>query len=206
MGAQQLPQNDTDQKLLFLIGNDRIQVNILTPDDMIQKNRIIETLMQLSSLRSTGSQLYIATPRLLGATLDSRILSSHGIGLLLYDDRRIDETIKPAAVPALKQIQTIISQNSDSTLQSELAILKSMCTQMQRSLEEVRNEFSSFKNKTSIQVPASELQPSSFDVIQQSQPFSVDMQGASLPSFFSNNPWLDVLSKRGKTEVVQIAG
>jgi hypothetical protein len=209
MGARQLPQSDANQKLLFLIGSDQIQVYIFTPNDLIQKNRIIETLMQLSLLRSTVPQLYIAAPRLLGTTLDNRILSSHGIGLLLYDDRRIEETIKPAPVSALKQTQTVVSQKPDSTLLSELEILKSMYAQIQRSLEEVKNEFSSFKNnKTPIHVPVSDLESSPFDMIQQSQiqSFSVGVQGTSLPSFFSNNPWLDVLSKRGKSEVVSIAG
>lgn len=79
-----------------------LHVAILKPADLVVRNRIIDTVLTLSSLRTSSRLVYLAAPRLLGATLDASMFRAHGIGLLLFDDRRIDEAV--AAQPA--QIST----------------------------------------------------------------------------------------------------
>lgn len=210
MGAQETPSQEVHDPttLSFQLGNDRLSVSVLTAKEMIQRNRIIETLLHVSSLRSAGARLYVAAPRVLGATLDAQIFRSYGIGLLLFDDRMIEETVKPQITQAQEQLQPTPTLTSpELTLLSELVTLKSMYVELEKNMERMMTEFRSLREN--VPVPARTLlqapEHAPFEAIR-TAPFSVDMRGNSLPSFFTNNPWLDVLSKRGRSEVTQFAG
>jgi hypothetical protein len=210
MGAQQSQDQSNPETLSFLIGNERVLVSILTAADIIQRNRIIGTFLRVSSLRSAGTQLYVAAPRLLGATVDAQILRSSGIGLLLFDDRRIEETIKPQAVQTPTVMQPpITNPTPDPTMLSDLATLKSMYDEMERNMNRMMAEFKSLRENALTHT--SNLQTPDlirFEPIHRAEtPFqSGAIREGTLPSFFTNNPWLDVLSKRGKTETAQFAG
>lgn len=210
MGAQHNQDTSNPGTLSFLIGDERVLVGILTVADIIQRNRIIDTFLRISSLRSQGTQLYVAAPKLLGATLDAQILRSSGIGLILFDDRRIEETIKPQVLQTSTQIQPPITNPiPDPVLLSELTTLKSMYAELERNMSRIIAEFKSLRQDALTQT----LSPQSSDHVRfepihrPERPFQTDMLGeGALPSFFTNNPWLDVLSRRGKTEATPFAG
>ncbi|HUO42285.1 MAG TPA: hypothetical protein VMU35_04855 [Methylomirabilota bacterium] len=197
--------------LCFASSNECTHVSILTPSDIIQRNRVIDTLLHLSSLRYEGTQPYVAAPRLLCATLDSQIIRSSGIGLLVYDERRIEEVIKPERIqPPRKIQQEPAPSNADSPLLSELAELKSRYAELEQNITLMRSEFKSVQAlaSTSIQPSHDFINEHRFDTFQHSTPpfASSRLQEGSLPSFFVNNPWLDVLAKRGRTEDPPLAG
>ena len=209
MGAQHNANSSNSGTLSFLTGNERTLVSFLEAADIIQRNRVIDTLLHLSSLRIEGTQVYVAAPRLLGATLDSQILRSSGIGLLLYDDRRIEETVKPQpAHRSTETPQTSQDHSPDATLLAELDTLKSKYAELERDMSQMMAEFKSFRENTLTPMPvssASDRVP--FNSFRRPEtPFELDTGEGSLPSFFTNNPWLDVLSKRGRTEATPIAG
>ena len=170
---------------------------------------MIETLLHLSSLRFEGTQPYIAAPRLLCATLDSQILRSSGIGLLVYDERRIEEVIEPGSIqPSIQIRQKQTLSNSDKPLLAELTELKSKYAELEQNISRMSAEFKS------IQMHAfTSTQPSHTPILEHLdtfQPSTTEFQSTlqedSLPSFFANNPWLDVLSKRGRMEDPLVAG
>jgi len=208
MGAQQNPSSGTnDSSLSFTLGNDKLIVNILTAKDIVQRNRILETLLHLASFRGALTQLYVVAPRLLGASLDAQIFRSHGIGLLLFDERRIEETIKPQPFFQNTQPQ-LTTATPDPTVLSELATLKSMYSQMERALENIRAEFTSIKQNSEGKAPDLERGTPgfTFEPVMRAPPLIVEPAEGPLPSFFTNNPWLDVLSRRGRSEVAPLAG
>jgi len=207
MGAT---ENNSDQGTLrFTIGSDRTIVNVLTNADIIERNRIIDTLLHLSSLRSEASLLYVAAPKLLGATLNSEILRSTGIGLLLYDDRRIEECVRPTPDSQSVQInQTVPTSSTDTTLIAELAALKSTCTKLENNLNMMMLEFKSLREGTisTRMIPLSSTE-TPFNPSHRIEPtLHTGIVSEGLPSFFSNNPWLEVLSKRGRAEGPLLAG
>ena len=209
MGAQQQepPPNADSSSISFTVGSDKVTVRILTAEDMLQRNRILEVLLHLTCLRSANNQIYAVAPRPLGASLDAQVLRSQGIGLILFDDRRIEEIIKPQQVPANLQPHPC-APTMDPTVLSELASLKSMYTQIERTLEQMRSEFNSLKEGASNEVSGFERHRQKLDfepIIDPPQP-PINPPHEPLPSFFTNNPWLDVLSKRGKPEVAPLAG
>jgi len=210
MGAREAPSQEAHDAstLSFQLDEQRLSVTVLNANGMIQRNRIIETLLHVSSLRSPGTQLYVAAPKLLGATLDAQIFRSYGIGLLLFDDRRIEETIKPRIIQAQACLQPSPT-SAELTLLSELATLKSRCAEMEKNMERMMTEFTSLRENAHSPVRAilqTRAENALFESMDRANPPFSEAPGNSLPSFFMNNPWLDVLSKRGRSEVAPFAG
>jgi hypothetical protein len=210
MGARVNQDSPNPGTLSFLFENDCVLVSILTVADTIQRNRIIDTLLRISSLRSQGTQVYVAAPKLLGATIDAQVLRSSGIGLLLYDDRRIEETIKPEIIHAPPERRTPGNPTPDLTLLSELTTLKSKYTEIERNMQRMIAEFKTLQENIMLTHGPNPKASSdvSFEPIRSPETlFQGDMLAhGPLPSFFTNNPWLDVLSKRGKVEATPLAG
>ena len=209
MGAQQNPTQDNDEaSFSFSLGTEKIVVSILTVEDLVQRNRILHALLRLASLRSFATQLYVAAPKLLGASLDANIFRSQGIGLLLFDERRIEETIQPQPIsPSARPEQ--LTPTLDPAMLSELAALKSMYAEMKRSIENIHAEFKSLKeNELHQSEQAPRLGNLAFEPIQRAATLhsAESLEESFLPSFFANNPWIDVLSKRGRSEVAPLAG
>ena len=201
MGAQPV---ETPQKaqpgLTFTIGQDTIQVMILSNEELLRGGKIIASIMSLASLRDSANQLYLAAPRLLGTTIEAETFRSQGIGLLLYDDRRIEEAVTPQTYPSHRsepvppeQVQAVFN---------ELASLKSMYLEMQNEVNRLREELRGYQERMDSVSTVPDNIPTTM-----LSPREPRLAGPSseLPSFFSNNPWLEVLSKRGREESL-IAG
>jgi len=206
MGAQQteraeIPQNN----LAFLSGSEKIHVVILRNEDFVQRNKVIETILSLTSLRNTSQLLYLAAPRLLGASIDAAIFKPYGIGLLLFDERRIDEAVPPQSLQPTQTMQQK-SANFDPGVLTELATLRSMYAEMERNVATLREDLKTFQRDSESRASTTEPTPPSRISRPESMFANPSFSGTQLPSFFANNPWLDVLSKRGRPGDEPIAG
>lgn len=206
MGAQQtessqIPQNN----LAFLTDSEKVHVVILRNEDVVQRNKVIETILSLTSLRSSSQLLYLAAPRLLGASIDAAIFRSHGLGLLLFDERRIDEAVAPQPLQPTKPEQEQ-PQSLDPGLFAELASLKSMYAEMERTIANLREDMKAFQRESESRPRTAELTGPSHIVPPEPMFAGATVSGAPLPPFFANNPWLDVLSRRGRSGNEPIAG
>ncbi len=205
MGAQQTEATPNVQAgLTFLLGSDKVHVMVVRSEDFVQRSKIIDTVLGLASLKNSFHLHYLAAPRLLGASIDAGIFRSHGIGLLLFDERRIDE-----AVPA-QLVQPIITQPSpqsnDGGVVTELATLKSMYLEMEKTIAKLREDLTSFQEMPERSSRTFEDARPSRLVAVQPMFAGANANGGQLPSFFTNNPWLEVLSKRGRSGNEPIAG
>jgi hypothetical protein len=206
MGAQPTSNTDSNQAgLSFLIGADNVHVMVLKTQDLAQRNSIIDTVLKLSSLRNSYQTVYLAAPRLLGATIDASIFRAHGIGLLFFDERRIDEAVAPQPLQATRP-QLIPTSVQDSGLVSELASLKSMYFEMERNLTQLRDDLKNLHETPRNSGFAPQLSQPLQGVPREPVYTPNITQRGPLPSYFSNNPWLDVLSKRGRMENEPLAG
>jgi len=200
MGAQQIdPFPNAPKGLSLLIGQDRTHVTIIGNGALTERNGIIQTILSLTSLRSIVHSVYLAVPRFLGATIDASVFRSHGIGLILFDDRRIEEIVTPQ--PIQRPVET--PRASDGSLINELSALRLMCLEMQRELAELRQDMKRFHARPTLP-PSPSLLPTQSDIAP-NQDITTISRG-QLPSFFTNNPWLEVLSKRGRVEEGPVAG
>ena len=202
MGAQRsTTESGSGSGLSFDVGKEKLHVAILKPADLAVRNRVIETVLSPSS-RRTSELVYLAAPRLLGAAMDAAIFRSQGIGLLLFDDRRIDEAVPPQPVQRIEAPATIT--NNDSALATELTSLRAMYGEMERNLAQLREDMRNMRNNSQSAEPP--LEKVRHPAVLSSEPvFTPPMptptvELGALPSYFNNNPWLDVLSKRGRPE------
>ena len=202
MGAQPNTEaNEFQSGLSFILGQDRLHVTILKPNDLMVRNRIIETILGLSSRRTSTQLVYLAAPRLLGATMDATVFRLHGIGLLLFDERRIDEAV---AAQLVQIVGAKTPANNESALSNELISLKAMYGEMQRNLAQLKEDMQGMKHvpadadRLPERAPVTITLPSEPAFHPELPTPSPDDTG--LPSYFTNNPWLQVLSKRGRSE------
>lgn len=202
MGAQQVePTSSAPAGLSLLLGGERVHVTVLKNDAFGQRSKIVDTILGLPSLRGSANQLYLAAPRLLAATIDAAVFRSYGIGLLLFDDRRIEEAVAPQSVQVPQQGPA--AHSPDQTIMAELTTLKSMYLEMEKSVVRLRDDLRSLQE--TVRSPSNTAE-------QVRRSASVPTEAifgnavSQLPSFFTNNPWLDVLSKRGRAEGEPIAG
>jgi len=203
MGAHQTERSEIPQNnLAFISGSEKIYVVILKSEDFVERSRVIEAILSLTSLRNSSQLLYLAAPRLMGTVIDAAIFKPYGIGLLLFDDRRIDEAVAPQLVQPTKLVRQT-SQSSDSGLFTELATLRSMYAEMERTIATLRDDLTTLRRNSETQADTREPTLSGNT---RHEPIFPSISGSQLPAFFSNNPWLDVLSKRGRSGDEPIAG
>jgi hypothetical protein len=204
MGAQQIVNMDSHRGgVSFLVGTEKAHVLILKPEDLTKRNTIIDAVLSLSTLRNLYQLVYLAAPRLLGASIDASVFRTSGIGLLFFDERRIDEAVAPQ--PMQLGPANVASPLEENAVVAELATLKTMYREMERTLNQLRDDL-----KTLYQAPRGREEPPRLSEPVQTvaaQPlFSQTVtQSVGLPSYFTNNPWLEVLSKRGSGEHEPIA-
>jgi hypothetical protein len=205
MGAQQIDNIGLHHGgVSFLVGVEKAHVLILKPEDLAQRNAIIDALLNLSTLRNQYQLVYLAAPRLLGASMDASIFRARGIGLLFFDERRIDEAVAPE--PIQPGPATVASSQTNNALVTELATLKSMYREMERTLNQLRDDLTSLSRVPTVQQELPRLSEPAQTVAAQSIFPHNGTEGGRLPSYFANNPWLEVLSKRGNGEHEAIAG
>jgi hypothetical protein len=203
MGAQRIENAEIPHcNLAFVSGSDMIHVVLLNNDDITQRNRIIEAVFSLASLRSSSNLLYLAAPRILGTSMDVAIFRPHGIGLLLFDERRIDEAIHPQPIQPSKPVTQ--GPNVDVGISAELAALKSMYAEMERTIANLREDLTHNREPEVREGRPEPISPSRLP--SESVFIGRGLPDSALPSFFANNPWLDVLSRRGRSEGEPIAG
>lgn len=202
MGAQQDTDSAEPGTLSLVVGNEKLRVAILKNDASIQRNKTLETILTLTAQRGRFSLVYLAAPRLLGTAIDAALFRSHGIGFIIFDERRIEEVVAPQPIQVSRTHETS-SYDADAAVATELATLKSMYAEMERNITRLREELKGFQ-----EMPRANHSTTAEPINQPArpQPSSIfPSQGAQLPSFFSNNPWVDVLSKRGRFEEDRIA-
>jgi len=142
----------------------------------------------------------------LGATIDASIFRAHGIGLLFFDERRIDEAVPPQPLQATRT-QLTPTPAQDPALVSELATLKSMYLEMERNLTQLRDDLKNLHETPRNGGFAPQLSHPPLGGVPTVPVYTPPItQGGPLPSYFSNNPWLEVLSKRGRSENEPLAG
>jgi hypothetical protein len=195
MGAQPAEPAGPD-RLSLTIGAERVQVVILRNEVMARRGTILESILNIAALKGSSNQLYLAAPRLLGTMMDAEIFKQHGIGLILFDERRIDEAVAPQSYQMMQTVPNQTQQNPE--LMAELVTLKSMYAEMERCIAELREDLMVLRKNAE---DSSRLH----DLAQQPTPVSSHHPNfagrtGELPSFFNNNPWLDLLSKRGRDE------
>jgi hypothetical protein len=195
MGATQGELNPSVPGLSLVLGNDKVSVVIVGSEAYSEMSKIIDKLLELTAVRSVSNLVYLAAPKLLGTAIDAAVFRSRGIGLLLFDERRIEEAVPPERIQEGHRVQAV--QTQDTALLAEISTLRSLYLEMEKNIARLRDDVENYRE--SVGTPADATRSMQQRPALAPEPILAG-HGTQLPSFFTNNPWLDLLSRRGRDE------
>jgi hypothetical protein len=172
-------------------GEHRAAVKILSLEDLEDRNILLQSLLEAASKPGSHDKAYVAMPKLLASAIDGRILEDVGLGLLIYDERSVEEAIPARINP--RRIQAA-PPPVDPSVTREIQFLKAEISVLRETVEKLKREISLLREgvKPRLEEKVREAR------IEANVPSP--SQSSGLPSFFQDNPWLSVLSQRGREE------
>ena len=166
--------------LSFHEGNGyKVFVKMPSREELQDRNAILSLILNSTTFRKTANKVYLALPKIYATIIDGAIIQGQGLGLIIYDEKTIDEVIAP------KIFEHEDSSNSQENLAEEIHQLRSRLSQLEQTVQTLRSEISNLKS----------IRPALDEATVTEKIESVP---DTLPSFFRDNAWLDILSKRGK--------
>lgn len=205
MGAKQTDDSDESQsEIKFQVGSEKTVVLILRPEVLTNRNAILDAILNLSALREAYQLVYLAVPRLVGATLDATVFRTRGIGLLFFDERRIDEAVAPQLSRPVPLTAVVPAPSSEISM--ELANLRSLYAEMEQNFNRLRDDVKNIHGSREARQELPPLVQPLSDAGSEQLFTRSPVHSGQLPSYFTNNPWLEVLSKRGNGVHEPIAG
>ncbi len=157
------------------------------------RGAIMDSLMRASTSVGQVSRTYIALPKATASIVDARLFQERGIGLITYDQRNVEEAL-PARFFEINAATFCRTGDSTHTghFEKELHEIRAEFNSLQRIVQDLKEELACSRKIHAPQVP--EL-PSTLG-----STLSGVQDTNDLPSFFAGNPWMEVLSKRGREE------
>ncbi len=178
---RKIAADDPDEReLWFTDERNDLVVRILGDSDTRTRNAILDAVLATLSLASKANLVYLALPKLHAALLDASILQNRGLGLITHDRRTMDE-----AVTARRLDQNVTRVESSA----DLEWMKNRIVALEKTVENLASELSVIRAKRIEVERPRRATPS--------QQLNSPKQDA-LPSFFKDNPWLDILANRAK--------
>jgi hypothetical protein len=185
--------DDDPSPPMFFKGEDTsICAVVLDEPGWANRQAFLNSIMKATALVGKSNRTYLALPKSVASLTDARLFQERGIGLFTYDHRNLEEAL-PAryfeiATAAVHQTR----EGVNPRLENEIRELRAQIDTLERTVHSLSEELMSQRRMPSAPEPV-EAFPSAR---------TLTTIGAveSLPTFFEGNPWLQVLSRRGKEE------
>jgi hypothetical protein len=178
--------------MLFQGEGMNIRVIILGESLWTDRQAFLNSIMRATALAGKSNRTYLALPKAAASLVDARLFHERGIGLFTYDHRNVDE-----ALPArhFEMTTTALPQPEKGTadqLQNEIRELRTQVDTLERTVQSLSEELMSLRRTS----PRQE----SVDPYVPVRVLSTVTAPDDLPTFFAGNPWVEVLSRRGREE------
>jgi hypothetical protein len=183
-----IPIEGNKPGLAFTDGANTTYLRILEKPNLQNRNGLLEAALDSVSYTSVANKVYLALPKVYATVVDAAILRDKGLGLVVYDARAVEEVL-PAQFFDHKQAEV----KTDADIEQ----LRKRISALERTVDMLNNELSRIKSIRPLQPGSNSIQPGNLPSIESPNP-------DGLPSFFRDNPWVDILTKRGK-EFEQVA-
>ena len=223
----QFPQ-EVRPDMAFKRNSDLLFVYIIDLHLLSSKSVILRKIMRMAAVKKHCNLTYVAAPKIVATTLDSAALEEHGIGMLIVNDdvrevvpaKYMEVESKPAISEEVKrkisELEEKISRLERAIANMEIAISRIEYAQPQpttaindEKLSEIERELSKIRDDilllsrriSNIEERMSRAGEAKKIVITKPPEITVEVKKAAegLPSFFKDNPWLSILSSRGKS-------
>ncbi len=170
----------------------------LLKEDLRDRNVLLGTVMRCTSLSGKANRIYLAIPRAYSSVIDAELLREQGIGLLTFDDKRLAEVLPPKTSEV---DQLDVRRDAPSPLKDELNDLRQRICSLETALSAAEKKISLLQGelrKLGTQFKEGERLEQPIQGIGRKMEMKLTGTGGELPSFLLDNPWLEVLTERGK--------
>lgn len=151
----------------------------------------MDSVMKASALSGKANRTYLALPRMAASVADARAFHDRGIGLFTYDHRNVEEALPARYFETATATQSEAEKNVTGLLQNEIRELRAQFDMLERTVQHLSEQLLASREMRPAREPVRTLPP----------PSSSDIGVAeNLPTFFAGNPWVEVLSRRGREE------
>ncbi|MEM3654049.1 MAG: hypothetical protein QW723_04990 [Candidatus Bathyarchaeia archaeon] len=180
--------------MAFKDGKNLIFMKIFHLKDFQNRNSFLDSILRSILFTKEANKVYVVIPKLYASVIDGKIFQDHGLGLIIYDERIIEEVFQPKVFEYQKH------QNSEASSSciipkeflEEFERLKNRVFSLEKLVHELMEELSQIKLNNKLKEAIPTIKPNK---VEEKAQFN-----ENLPSFLKDNPWLEILSKRGKEQ------
>lgn len=163
-------------------------------DESLWTNRqaFLNSIMKASALAGKSNRTYLALPKRAASFIDAKLFHERGVGLFTYDHRNIEEALPARYFEMTTMALPQADRATNAQFENEIRELRAQIDTLERTVQSLSEELMSLKRMRSPSEPA-ETQPPT-------RALPVIATVDNLPTFFAGNPWVEVLSRRGREE------
>lgn len=182
--------------LSFRDGEQLVQVAIMPFIPIGSRTSILSAAMSAMELKRSAHMVYLALPKLYASMIDGEIFEERGLGLITFDERRLDEAIPAKEVEPESAKASAARPGAEG---EELRGLRAKVLELEALVRSLDRELRALREVPMVSQPAQDLaleEPLSSRPAPPAPPSP--LQSGELPSYFKDNPWLEILAKRGR--------
>jgi hypothetical protein len=177
--------------MLFQGEDTSVRVVILEESGWANRQAFLNSIMKATALAGKSNRTYLVLPKTAASLTDARLFHERGIGLFTYDHRNVEEALPAryfeiATVPVRQT-----NEAADDRFESEIRELRAQIDTLERTVQSLSEELVSIRR-------VSPAEPVEAFPTRNTLPSVTAAE--NLPTFFTGNPWVEVLSKRGREE------
>jgi hypothetical protein len=178
-------------EMLFQGEGTSVRVVVLDESGWANRQAFLNSIMKATALAGKSNRTYLALPKSAASLTDARLFHERGIGLLTYDHRNVEEALPARYFETGTVTPRQTNEAADDRFESEIRELRAQIDTLERTVQSLSEELMSMRR-----VPSPEP-VERFPTTNMLPPIAAT---ENLPTFFAGNPWIEVLSKRGREE------
>jgi len=148
--------------------------------------------MNATALAGKSNRTYLALPKNAASLTDARLFHERGIGLFTYDHRNVEEALPARCFETANVAVPQTNEATNDRFENEIRELRAQIDTLERTVHSLSEELMSLRR-----VPSA---PEPVEVFPSTRTLTTIDAVESLPTFFAGNPWLEVLSRRGRED------
>jgi hypothetical protein len=152
----------------------------------------LNSLMKVTALTGKSNRTYLALPKTAASLTDARLFQERGIGLFTYDHRHVDEALPARYFEMTSPAFPQTGRNAADQIENEIRELHAQVDSLERTVQSLSEELMSSRRMS----PHSE----SVKPYLPTRALPAVTEADNLPTFLAGNPWVEVLSRRGREE------
>ncbi|KON28499.1 hypothetical protein AC481_00985 [miscellaneous Crenarchaeota group archaeon SMTZ-80] len=182
-----LEKDNLKPDIAFTDSNNRIFVKIIDSGPLNERSALLDAVMKSVDFLKEANAAYLLLPKLYASIIDGKLFYNHGVGLLTYDKRgAIQEIIKPKIFSQINK-ENLVKMPEETLI--EINNLNKRIRSLEQDFSKLKEELDELRVKK-VNIETNEDGPKSYSL-------NAEIHDDA-PEFMKDNPWIGILSKRGK--------